>query len=82
MISTQQSDFIEDMGSWDDGRWSWKFTWRRNFFVWEKELVESLHLSVDQTSLSESGRDVRVWTFDISNAFSVSGFLAQVNHFM
>ena len=54
LISTQQNDFIGDMGLWENNKWVWKFMWRRRLFAWEEELVESLYLAVDHTSLNES----------------------------
>ena len=45
-----------------------KWIWLRNFQV------------VNRTSLIENRRDVRVWSFDNSNSFSVSNFYLQATH--
>lgn len=43
-ISEYKNKLIQDCGSWRDRKWEWDLEWRRNMFVWEKELEEELHL--------------------------------------
>jgi hypothetical protein len=41
-ISTQKEALVSEMGCWENGVWRWELLWRRNFFVWEEELVDEL----------------------------------------
>lgn len=41
-ISECKDFSIADMGTWSDGSRTWKFTWRRNLFIWEEGLLEEL----------------------------------------
>jgi hypothetical protein len=59
-ISTQQNNFIREMGRWENGGWRWELLWRRNFFVWEEELVRDLEHLINHVVMSESA-DKWVW---------------------
>lgn len=41
-ISLMKEAKVEQMGMWRDGKWCWKFNWRRRLFVWEEELLANM----------------------------------------
>jgi hypothetical protein len=41
-ISVQKDFFVCDVGGWEFGEWRWNLVWRRNFFVWEEQLLQDL----------------------------------------
>jgi hypothetical protein len=69
-ISTQKEAMISDVGWWDNGVWRWGLMWRRNFFVWEENLLVELLNVVSQVTLSEV-EDRWVWIPGGENNFSV-----------
>ncbi|CAJ2632776.1 unnamed protein product [Trifolium pratense] len=42
LISVQKECSVQEVGRWNSGRWEWVVRWRRNLFVWEEELHQSL----------------------------------------
>ncbi|PNX84009.1 ribonuclease H [Trifolium pratense] len=42
LISVQKECSVQEVGRWNSGRWEWVVRWRRNLFVWEEELQQSL----------------------------------------
>jgi hypothetical protein len=55
-ISNQQDAMLSDVGWWEDGIWIWGLLWRRNFFVWEENLLLQLRQVLAQVTLSEADR--------------------------
>jgi hypothetical protein len=55
-ISTQQEAMLSEVGWWENGVWSWGLLWRRNFFVWEENLLLQLRQVLAQVTLSEADR--------------------------
>ncbi|KAK2428745.1 hypothetical protein QL285_027243 [Trifolium repens] len=41
-VSLQQESLIHETGERRNGEWRWELLWRRNFFVWERELLREL----------------------------------------
>ena len=39
ILSKQKLDTVNDMGTWKEGNWSWKFKWRKELFEWEKDCL-------------------------------------------
>ncbi|XP_057809051.1 uncharacterized protein LOC131023524 [Salvia miltiorrhiza] len=39
-MSTNKEAMVSEMGKWEDGRWEWKFNWRRELLEREKAAVE------------------------------------------
>lgn len=70
-ISSQQLSSKNDKGAWEEGAWKWKLTWRRNLFVWEKELLELLHPDLDSLNLKQGLRDSWYWKAEPIGSFSV-----------
>lgn len=51
-------------------RWLW--TWRRNLFVWEEELVNDLIANLQVSNMSLDEEDLWQWRCDPSQSFSVA----------
>lgn len=50
-LSEQRGLNIEDLGEWwSNGVWDWRFVWRREMFLWEKELLLVFHNTVGSLS--------------------------------
>jgi hypothetical protein len=69
-ISVQQDFRIPEMGIWHNGVWRWGLLWRRNFFVWEEELVNELEELINNVIITEV-EDWWEWSPDINEGFSV-----------
>jgi hypothetical protein len=41
-ISTLKEAKVAEAGVWVNNSWCWSLTWRRNFFVWEEEILAEL----------------------------------------
>ncbi|KAK2452096.1 hypothetical protein QL285_011091 [Trifolium repens] len=41
-MSNQLDCTVHSMGRWIDDCWYWELSWRRQFFVWEEDLVHQL----------------------------------------
>jgi len=62
---------IRSLGSWNTGRWEWKFSWRREWFEWEKTLVDDFMSIISLVSFQPDNEDVRLWNDPPSYTFSV-----------
>ncbi|XP_016192105.1 uncharacterized protein LOC107632985 [Arachis ipaensis] len=56
-ISNQQGSMIGDYGFWDGVEWIWNFSWRRELFQCEMELVHQLHERLRPVALSAGRED-------------------------
>jgi hypothetical protein len=65
------------MGSWIKGQCVWDLRWRRNLFVWELNLLDSLNEIMDRSIISITKEDSWCWKHDPSGYYSIkSAFLA------
>ena len=72
---------IRSFGRWNTGRWEWKFSWRREWFEWEKSMVEDFMSVITLVSVQPEYDDVRLWNDPPSNTFSVkSAYNKLVNY--
>ncbi|XP_068503760.1 uncharacterized protein [Phaseolus vulgaris] len=62
---------IDNFGSWNADGWEWNFSWRRDWFEWEKTLVEEFLSIISQVSLQPDKEDSRTWNDPPSYTFSV-----------
>ena len=62
---------IDNFGSWNADGWEWNFSWRRDWFEWEKTLVEEFLSIISQVSLQSDKEDSRTWNDPPSYTFSV-----------
>ncbi|XP_016205474.1 uncharacterized protein LOC107645857 [Arachis ipaensis] len=60
-ISNQQGSVIRDCGFWDGVEWIWNFSWRRELFQWEMELIHQLHERLRPVALSTRISDRGLW---------------------
>ncbi|MCI08317.1 putative ribonuclease H protein, partial [Trifolium medium] len=75
-VSDQSASTVGEMGSWVEGQWVWDLRWRRDLFVWEFNLLESLQDILNHSTISAAD-DSWVWKHDPTGQYSVkSAFLA------
>lgn len=75
--SLQKEECIINMGEWAEGVWRWNFRWHRDWFVWEREVVERLSLMLSEATLVEGGEDSWIWKQDRTRNYLVkSSYLA------
>jgi len=61
--------------------WEWAFRWRREWFKWEKPLVDKFMTSISQVSLHRDKEDLWLWNDPPSYTFSVkSAYKMLANH--
>lgn len=70
MISIQKDATVGEVGVETEGGREWVFRWRRNFFVWEEELLLSLIEDLEGMTWSISEDEWR-WSLDETGVFSV-----------
>ena len=62
---------IGSFGCWNTDRWEWKFSWRREWFEWEKNMVEDFMSIISLVPFQPDNEDVRIWNDPQSYTFSV-----------
>ena len=68
--SKQKRDVVRNMERWDQGCWAWEFQWRRQWFEWEKELVEGFYSVLEWVTLRYQEDDTWIWVELASNVFT------------
>ncbi|GAU37584.1 hypothetical protein TSUD_395560 [Trifolium subterraneum] len=75
-VSDQSASTVGEMDSWVEGQWVWELRWRRDLFVWELNILESLHEILNHSTISTAD-DSWFWKHDPIGQYSVkSAFLA------
>jgi hypothetical protein len=69
-LSNQKEDMIFHFGVRGGDTWSWSFSWRRDLFAWENDLVEQLKDRLALVMLAPE-EDVWRWLPDEEGLFSV-----------
>jgi hypothetical protein len=69
-ISVQKDFFVCDVGGWEFGEWRWNLVWRRNFFVWEEQLLQDL-LNLLAVARMSNMDDRWIWNPGSEDVFSV-----------
>jgi hypothetical protein len=78
-ISTQKENLVCDVGSWVSGVWTWKLEWRRNFFVWEEEILQDLLDVLNHVNITLD-EDRWVWNPGGEDGFSVKSTYVFLDH--
>lgn len=71
IISCQQNQVIQQMGSHKDIEWKWDFRWQRTLFDSEIDMVVSFLEDVEGKTIHPQKSDQWVWTVDPSGQYSV-----------
>ena len=72
---------IDNFGIWNAVGWEWKFSWRRDWFEWEKTMVEEFMSIISQVLLQPDKEDSRLLNDPPSYTFSVkSAYNKLANH--
>ena len=77
-MSLQKNHLIIDIGTWNEGSWSWNLRWRRNLYEWEYDDALRLKHLIEQITLSLGMAEVVYWKFSGKLYFPVRSIVAQV----
>jgi hypothetical protein len=69
-VSAHSTSTVGEMENWVEGRWIWDLNWRRNLFVSEVNLLESL-LEIWNHSTISAADDSWFWKHDPTGHYSV-----------
>ncbi|KAF1884621.1 hypothetical protein Lal_00028502 [Lupinus albus] len=78
-ISVTPNDNICNFGSWTGDLWEWNFTWRRQLFSWELDLLTSLLDKLKSVSLQRYSFDSWEWRSDSSKIYTVKSTYILLN---
>jgi len=70
-ISECKDRVIGEVGHWEDDRWEWDLSWRRQKFVWESNMEEQLLLAINGLRLRKGYPDTWKWKECEDGMFSV-----------
>jgi len=70
-VSLDQGKVVGEVGSWEDGGWNWRLSWRRSRFAWESVMEEDLLNLIIGKSLCKDRKDALIWNEEQDGVFSV-----------
>ncbi|MCI03235.1 hypothetical protein A2U01_0024271, partial [Trifolium medium] len=79
-LSNQKDSLVSEVGARHGDRWIWSFSWRRNLFQWEEDLVAQLLDALESVVLNMED-DTWCWVPNPEGIFSVKStydYLAKV----
>lgn len=56
-LSLNKEAKIVDMGSWNNGLWTWEWHWKHDLFIWERELLVDMCHLIGSGPIKETGED-------------------------
>jgi hypothetical protein len=62
---------VADLKRGKGGNCGWNFTWHREIFAWEVEMLQQVLSELESVTSREGHMDVTVWLEDSSNYYSV-----------
>jgi len=71
-ISSNKDAKLLECGSWSNGRWVWKLSWRRSFFEWENPMAEQLSQLLFGVGVAPGEADSWIWKVGGLQSFTVS----------
>jgi len=77
LISLQQHQVIQQMGSHKDNGWKWNFTWRRPLFDNEIDWAISFLNEVQYKVIQQQGSDRWEWIGDPTGQYSVGNYVME-----
>ncbi|KAH1200448.1 hypothetical protein GmHk_18G053566 [Glycine max] len=75
-ISSQQNQYIQQMGAFTDNGWEWDFRWRRPLFDNEVDMAASFLRVVDCIRIQAQQGDQWVWKADPSGQYTAKSAFA------
>ncbi|GKU94711.1 hypothetical protein SLEP1_g8164 [Rubroshorea leprosula] len=64
LLDTDKYCSIYDRGYWSDGRWCWRFQWRRSTRAWEEEKLQQLIRTINHKKPVQNVKDTWRWRPD------------------
>jgi len=71
-ISSTKDAKVAELGFWSNGVWVWQLAWRRQFFEWEKPLVDQLSQFLLKARIASGEVDSWIWNEGGTQSFSVN----------
>ncbi|KAK7260416.1 hypothetical protein RIF29_26441 [Crotalaria pallida] len=71
-VTANKEEAVADVLTLSHQGWTWIFHWRRNLFLWEEELLNSLLHQLPQLALHEEESDSWVWEKERNGKYTVS----------
>ena len=68
-LSIQKNLFINQIGTWHEGSWSWNLRWRRDLYDWEEEEKARLSNLIDQKRPKRETSDGVFWAGSGNTSF-------------
>lgn len=53
------------------GIWVWDLRWKREWFEWEKHMVDELFALINNANIEDIGENYWIWTVNLSNSFKL-----------
>jgi len=70
-LSLDQGKTVRELGGWEEDRWRWRLSWRRDKFEWEGNMENELISSLSLGRLYQDAQDYLFWKEDSKGMFSV-----------
>jgi len=71
---------VGEVGRWEDGRWRWRFNWRRDRYGWELNMEEELSSRLTTGIICQDVQDHLVWKGYPKGVFSVNSVHSILAH--
>ena len=63
---------IDKYGIWHENQWIWQIKWRKEWFLWETEIINEFMDELKTIKIDACRNDEWIWVGDTSNSFTVS----------
>ncbi|GKV33735.1 hypothetical protein SLEP1_g42199 [Rubroshorea leprosula] len=70
-LSTDKEIVVSKKGEWSDGEWIWRWSWRRNLFAWECDLLQELMDLLQRRQPRQGGADYWMWNMDSKGKYTM-----------
>ena len=80
-LSLDQGKKVGEVGEWEENRWRWNLSWRRDMFQWETDLEVDMLSRLSMGAICKDSFDQLLWKGDQKGTFSVkSAYSMLANH--
>ena len=69
--SNQKEARLLEVGNWYENQWKWNVLWRKEWFEWEKPMVEEMMQHIEGCTLHKQKEDEWVWRGDATQEYTV-----------
>jgi len=69
-------------GLWYENLWEWNLSWRRNWFKWEKPIVQDLYQELESCKPKKDLDDIWFWLGDRNGSYTVKSTYNKIRNDM